>query len=512
MIVTATLAGPLLGGGLADRVAEIVERPEFAGSTFGIVFRDLESGAPIYELNPQALLPPASTTKLVSCGGALAVLGKDFRWETPLVRTGPVIDGVLQGDLVLVASGDPNLSQRVTGEGRLLFADRDHSYAGFSESALVPGDPLRILREMARKVRESGIVEVQGDVLVDDGLFAEMQDGFVGPFSAVCINDNLVDITIEPGADAGEAPVVRRQPDLSIVEVENAAITGARGSTTDIWVEPIAGVASFEVRGTVAAGSPATLRVGRLAQPALAAAHYLAELLESEGVRLGGSRRQARFGPSVYRTYPVVAKHVSPPLSEAVRVALKVSQNLHATMLPVVVGSVRGERGDRYSGYRAIRRRLEAAGLDCASVVLHSGSGGGRMDRLSADFVADFLRYMARRDDFLEFYDALPVGGVDGTLSGRFRSKALRGLVRAKTGTLVYRGAFNDRWIYLAKSLAGYVDLRQGEDPGRMLVFSIAIANTVCDDRAEGAERLFRAQEDIIEAVVGSLGGVAAAR
>jgi len=39
----------------------------------------------------------------------------------------------------------------------------------------------------------------------------------------------------------------------------------------------------------------------------------------------------------------LVAEHVSPPFREAAKVILKVSQNLHASMMPYVLGALRGK-------------------------------------------------------------------------------------------------------------------------------------------------------------------------
>jgi PBP4 family serine-type D-alanyl-D-alanine carboxypeptidase len=494
---------------LERRIAEILARPEFAGSTFGIQVVHLKSGEVVYSHNPAALLPPASAAKLVSCAGALALLGKDYRFETNVVRTGPLENGLVEGDLVLVASGDPNLSQRLDPGGRLRFVDQDHSYAGFADAALVPGDPLVVLRSLAKECAAAGVREVRGDLVVDDGLFRESSDSFVGTFSAVCVNDNLVDITISPGA-AGEPATIEFQPRLAAIEVTSLARTGPPGSEIDLWVElrsdPANSTAAFEVRGSIAADARPVLRVAWLPNPALTAAHYFAEALAGEGIKVRGEKRQARFGPTIYRKFPVVAQHRSVPLSEAVRVILKVSHNLHATMLPPLVGAVLDGRGDRQAGYARIQSLLAAAGVPVETIVLQSGSGGGTADRLSASFLASLLKYMATREDFHEFYDALPIGGVDGTLAARFQGSELRGRVRAKTGTLVYRGALNDCWIYLSKSLAGYLDLRTAERPEEILAFSITIANTLAPSRREGADRLFQVQEDILSSVAQSLG------
>ena len=82
----------------------------------------------------------------------------------------------------------------------------------------------------------------------------------------------------------------------------------------------------------------------------------------------------------------------------------------------------------------------------------------------------------------------------------RFRGSPLRDKVHAKTGTLVYRSALNQSWIYLSKALAGYIDLRTPERPRDLLCFAILISNSVAADRRKGVDALFQAQEEILEA------------
>jgi len=113
----------------------------------------------------------------------------------------------------------------------------------------------------------------------------------------------------------------------------------------------------------------------------------------------------------------------------------------------------------------------------------------------------DLLHFMAKRKDFAQFFDALPIGGIDGTISARFKNSPLWGKVRAKTGTLVYKGSFNNQWIYLSKALSGYMDLRTPDRPDDMLCFTILIGNTVAPDRSRGVKELFGAQEDILKVI-----------
>ena len=127
------------------RIAEVMARPEFAHASWGMEFYDLQTGRTVFAHNRQQLFVPGSTTKVVTMGTALEVLGPDHRFRTRMYRTGPVVGGIVQGDLVLVASGDPNLSGRARPDGRYAFIDQDHSYGG----PPLPDDPLLVMKSLA---------------------------------------------------------------------------------------------------------------------------------------------------------------------------------------------------------------------------------------------------------------------------------------------------------------------------------------------------------------------------
>jgi hypothetical protein len=70
-----------------------------------------------------------------------------------------------------VASGDPNLSNRIQPDGTLAFQNVDHSYDGQPAAKPVAGDPLAVIRELARQIAKAGIKQLTGRVLVDASLF-----------------------------------------------------------------------------------------------------------------------------------------------------------------------------------------------------------------------------------------------------------------------------------------------------------------------------------------------------
>ncbi len=195
--VLLLLASPLLAqssGGLAARIDKIISQPRYRHASFGIEVYSLDDNKIVYAKNAQQLFTPASTTKLVTEGTALELLGPNYRFDTRVYRTGPVdAEGTLHGDLVLVGSGDPNLSGRIRPDGTLAWENVDHCYDGSPATKAVPGDPLLVIHELAHQIAASGIKRIDGRVLVDATLFPEgkreLGTGVV--ISPISVNDNL---------------------------------------------------------------------------------------------------------------------------------------------------------------------------------------------------------------------------------------------------------------------------------------------------------------------------------
>src|SRR5216684_1108747 len=157
---------------LAARIQKVISRPEFAHANFGIEFYSLDTGEVLYALNADKLFVPASTTKILTEGTLLAKLGADYRFHTRVYRTGPIDKhGTLKGDLILVASGDPNLSNRIQPDGTLAFVDHDHSYNG----PALPGDPLAIIQQFVSQIKSKGVRRIEGHIHVDTSLMPDAE-------------------------------------------------------------------------------------------------------------------------------------------------------------------------------------------------------------------------------------------------------------------------------------------------------------------------------------------------
>jgi D-alanyl-D-alanine carboxypeptidase/D-alanyl-D-alanine-endopeptidase (penicillin-binding protein 4) len=157
-----------------------------------------------------------------------------------------------------------------------------------------------------------------------------------------------------------------------------------------------------------------------------------------------------------------LARRDSAPLLEDLRIADKVSQNLHAEMALRAVAKARRHIGSREAGIAEEQAFLDEMGIDRASYTFADGSGLSRLDMVAPAAVVRLLGRMynsALRDAWVSL---LPVAGQDGTLHARFADTAMAGRIFAKTGTLSHVGA-----------LSGYAR----RSNGKMLAFSILVNN-----------------------------------
>ena len=456
---------------LATRIQQVMDRPEFKHATFGIALYSLVDGRMVWSLNADKLFVSASTTKLLTEGTALELLGADHRFRTRVYRTGRMNGSALEGDLVVVGAGDPNLSGRIQSGDQLAFENVDHSYDASPDTRAVSGDPLAVIRELASQVAAKGIRRVTGRVLVDVSLFKEgdreLGTGVV--ISPIVVNDNLVDLTIGAGPQVGAPTTVQVSPVTPYVKFINKSTTGTAGARPTIsWSSDVTdpdGAHTVTISGTFPADKSPILFSYAVPEPSRFAEVAFADALRAQGVTVNlataAAQHEYRGTPAAYAAENLVAEHVSPPLSEEVKVTLKVSQNLHASTTPFIVKSVLARSDSSKTGFDLEREFLQRAGLDLGGAQQSDGAGGDA--RFSPNFMVHYLEYMSKQPSFDAFLRALPVLGKDGTLWNIQTSSPAAGHVFAKTGTLGNYDALNRRLLLSAKGLAGYLTTPSGK-------------------------------------------------
>lgn len=455
---------------------------------------DPSNGRTVRSLGPpDRLYIPGSSTKLFSVSATLDDLGFDHRFETPVYAQGKVRDGTLDGNLILVASGDLTMGGRTAPDGSVSYTNVDHTYANDVPGAtLTPEDPLAGLDDIAGQVRESGIERVDGNVIVDARLFDPPPpvDPTEGPApdlqpwpSPITINDNVIDVEITPGKE-GEAPEsVTYRPRVAPyrLDVQATTVAADKPSTVSVNAAPDGRIV---VSGDIAANAGTLLRIATVDDPAAFARTALIEALERADISVSASPTGSNPASDLpekgsYGSDDEVAVYESPPFSEYAKLILKVSHNYGAN-LDVCLMAVKAGSTDCEDGFPVMKSFFEKAGVDTNQVALADGRGGNPTDRFTPQAATDLLRYWLKQPEAETFRTMLPELGVNGSLANDCKDCPARGKVFAKTGTVALPDLVNQRLIQ-AESLGGYMEVEDGRYHVFYLVVNGATAGSIDD-------------------------------
>src|SRR5437016_3158819 len=212
-------------------------------------------------------------------------------------------------------------------------------------------------------------------------------------------------------------------------------------------------------------------------EPSRFAAIVLAEALNAQGIKIAVVSSSAipdfKALAAKYKPENLVAEHVSPPLKEEVKITLKLSQNLHASMGPFLLGALVAHKDKEIdqAGFDLEHDFLQNAKLDLSAASQTDGAGGNAL--FTPDVVVRYLTFMAGQKDFDDFHRGLPILGRDGTLWEIQVNSPAAGHVQAKTGTYDVYDALNKNILVTGKGLAGYMQTSTGEH----LVFAAYLNN-----------------------------------
>jgi D-alanyl-D-alanine carboxypeptidase/D-alanyl-D-alanine-endopeptidase (penicillin-binding protein 4) len=403
-----------------DRLLEAGPGKYFAG----VEVLSLETKKILFKHNNDSLFMPASNMKVLTTALALVRLGPDYRFTTRLSRE-------LSGDLVLSGSGDPSFSGRV------------YPYAKDSGS----GPPLRALEALADRAVAAGLTRVEGDVIGDDRLYpwapyppSWTQDDTIreygAPVSALTLNDNNISITIQPGAEPGDAAQLSFSPPIEYYAVDNRIVTVSKGGEARIRVSKVQNSRQLLLWGSIPAGHTAFGETLAVDDPALFAAEALYDLLTRRGVTITGKPvARHRTVSDDYDPLPSVelASRVSPPLIELLQVTDKTSQNLHAELMLREVGRAIRYTGTREAGLEEMTALFKEAGASAGDARLEDGSGLARNVMVAPRLMTRILAHLYASKYREAFISLFPIGGEDGTLKNRMADHPE---IHAKTGTL----------------------------------------------------------------------------
>lgn len=481
--------------GVPADIQEVMGKPMYRNALWGLRVADPSNGKVLIDLKSDVQFFIGSVRKIFSVGELLNQIGPSHTYDTPVYHDG-LIDhsGVLNGNLFLVASGDLTMGGRTNADGSIAFSNFDHNEAdSLGNAVLTAPDPLAGYAALAHQVAASGISEIAGDVVIDDRLFQPFN--FRGQFNVtpIFVNDDVVDLTIDPAAAGDLASVVWR-PVSAALGVQNTLLTGVAGSGYTLKLNPelpqcigepgctakITGNLPLDFVPPFTNTFP-LVQTFRIVQPSNYARTVFIEALQAAGVTVDApvvAGNPVSLLPAS-RSYPAsnkVAELTGLPYSEDARLILKVSYNIGADTSLVLFGLTQGvdNMGAALSAEQAVLASQYQ--IPASEYAFFDGSGGGATTAINPA-VIQMLTAMMSGPGFSAFFSALPLLGVDGSLAlvTDFQSdptlKGATAQVHAKTGTFV--AGSESGMILKGQALGGYVDAASG----RRLVFELVVNN-----------------------------------
>lgn len=433
---------------------------ERRGAKVSAMFVDLSTRQVLAGLNASERLTPASLTKALLGAVALETWGAEKTFVTSFVTNGVQAGTTLKGDLTLVGSGDPYLTNE-----KLWF--------------------------LATDVARAGIREVTGDLVLNTSKFAPVvRDGnrhagrnfsthaYDSPLSAVAVNFSVLAAVVFPGSGAGKPAQVALEPyPLDSVKLRGSVQTKASGTGRIQAARSNQGRSdALTVSGNIAMGEAGLRAYRSVSDAERYAGDVLRAFLKSAGVNVRGRVRVDSNKPSPRAR--LVAEVEGFPVDWQLRGLFKVSNNFIGDMMTILLDAENKSTGasmDRGAKVieqyvtESLKRTTLKTSPSRTQLVIESGSGLTPENRVSAqDFVVAFERIYSEGRNFPSFLAALPIPGAEGTVKKRFNKQSerhLKNFVRAKTGTLsepvdaVSLGGYvqrpNGKWIAFAAIVNG---------------------------------------------------------
>lgn len=374
---------------------------------------DVASGDTLWNWNQQKRMTPASLTKLFTTVAAFDLLKHDFHYETTCFLDND------SNRLIIKGGGDPSLGSS--------FFD-NHSMTRFID---------RILNGL----KNSNVSSLSGGITIDLSYFGrvlppsprlweDLGNYFGALPSSLTVNDNTFRLFLDSPLQVGSRCTVSGMiPQWGALP--KSLVVASAGTADSAYIYGIADCDNWYVSGSIPAGRKKFAIKGAMPDPHRWFADELQRALNKEG--FGMQNINFNYKPVVTSRNPLVVVS-SPSLTEICRVVNKNSNNLYADHLFLTLGKTIG-RPDWDGGVEVLERYCRQQ-LNVTTANFYDGSGLSPFNGCSVANVVMLLRHAKGTPFFDDFYESLPISGVDGTIRNMWRNSVSKGRIRAKSGSM----------------------------------------------------------------------------
>ena len=387
----------------------------------GLVVKELQTGKVLIDWNGSVGLAPASTQKIFTAAAALDQLGKGFQYNTALLHTGTIQNGVLQGDLIIQGSGDPSF-----GSWRYVQTKAQQSLQGWTDA-----------------LKNAGIREVRGQIKANQNGFSEQalpggwiwddMGNYYGAGSwGINWRENQFDLIMVPGDKAGDSlKRWRTEPMMPYQQFQNRITTGKPGSGDNGYIYSPPYATQGFAEGTIPAGVNSFTISGAMPYPFQVLQQTWERSLQAAGIRvLGGTTIQATNQPVQIHAY------LSPSMDSLVYWFMQKSINLYGEALLKTIAQQKNGIGSTDAGVQWMRKYWQERGIDPNALRMVDGSGLSPLNRNTAHAQITALEFASKQFWFPAYLQSFPEHNKmqlkSGTIQG---TKAYSGYYSNASGT-----------------------------------------------------------------------------
>ena len=395
LLISVAISAQSLTDRLQSATQKLLSDPQMKYAQLGLLMLDADTGDTLISFNPHVGLAPASCQKIVTGCTAFELLGPAFRFKTAFISKGSILNGVLQGNLLVVGSGDPTL-----GSFRY-----------------VSTRPANQILQWKEALQQAGIRSISGKVLsLNDGwplgatpggyTWNDIGNYYGAGSDYINWRENQYDLILRSGASIGDpVTIVEVKPAPAGVQFFSTATAAEKGTgdQANIYLAPLSTIAL--VQGTIPRGETAMVISGSLPNPPAQLAQELTTAFQQNGLPV---LEQSIADSGNCAAQPLM-NHYSPALDSLHYWFMKKSVNLYGEALVRAISRKTSGKGSMEEGLQIIRQFWKERGIEPGALRMIDGSGLSPQNRVTAVTLVSVLQYARKQWWFAQYLDAFPI-------------------------------------------------------------------------------------------------------
>ena len=442
LLISVAISAQSLTDRLQMATQQLRSDPQMKYAQLGLLMLDADTGDTLINYNSQVGLAPASCQKIITGCTAYELLGPAFRFKTAFISKGSILNGVLQGNLLVVGSGDPTL-----GSFRY-----------------VSTRPANQILQWKEALQQAGIRSISGKVLsLNDGwplgatpggyTWNDIGNYYGAGSDYINWRENQYDLILRSGASIGDpVTIVEVKPAPAGVQFFSTATAAEKGTgdQANIYLAPLSTIAL--VQGTIPRGETAMVISGSLPNPPAQLAQELTTAFQQNGLPV---LEQSIADSGNCAAQPLM-NHYSPALDSLHYWFMKKSVNLYGEALVRAISRKTSGKGSMEEGLQIIRQFWKERGIEPGALRMIDGSGLSPQNRVTAVTLVSVLQYARKQWWFAQYLDAFPIYNQmtlkSGTIGG---AKSFAGYFTTLSGKSVILAILVNNYEGSANAIVG---------------------------------------------------------